>query len=109
MKKKPNKNDLVKRMKISMRKMIRGSRSITYEKCWWKGCSCRQGKLHGPHLSIVWKAKNGKTTGMYIRKGYVERALNGLKAWKDFMEAAKALADFNREEFFKEMSSNKRR
>lgn len=38
---------------------------------------------------------------MYVRKGYAEKAFRAIKAWKDFMEVAKALTELKLRGIFK--------
>lgn len=94
---------LINRLMDVVEEMIRGSRSITYERCQRKGCRCQKGELHGPHLSIVWKRGDGKTTGVYIRKGYEDNVNKGIEAWKDYKEIGKEIADINRDKLIKQM------
>jgi hypothetical protein len=103
MKKGQGRKHLINRLMDIVEEMMVGSRSVTYERCQRKGCSCQKGELHGPHLSMVWKRGDGKTTGVYIRKGYEDKANSGIEAWKDYKEIGKVIANINRQEFIKEM------
>lgn len=75
-----------------------GSLSEIYRTCGNAGCRCHgPGPKHGPHLQLVYKGANGKTTGCYVPLAAQEQIRAGVAAWQELQAAIRELGALNRD------------
>lgn len=91
---------LIRELLRNAETMIQGGLSQTTRTCGTPSCGCHTdpSRRHGPHSYLTWRTAEGKNGGMYVAPEHLQSVQQGKQAWEQFSEAAKALAEINREE-----------
>jgi hypothetical protein len=88
--------------------VIFGSLSEIYRTCGTPGCRChRAGPKHGPHLQVVYRGENGKSSGYYVPIAAQDHIRKGAAAWRAIQEAIRDLAAINKDEILERARSEK--
>lgn len=91
-------SDLVNRIQRLAAGVVYGSLSEIFRTCGQNTCRCHTtGPKHGPHLQIVYKGTNGKSTGCYVPLAAQQQIRDGAAAWQELQEALRKLGSINRE------------
>jgi hypothetical protein len=90
--------ELVRTIQDLAGKVVYGSLSEIYRTCGTPSCRCHgPGPKHGPHLQIVYKGDNGKTTGCYVPIAAQQQIRDGAAAWQTLQDAVRELGSINRD------------
>lgn len=80
------------------RRMIFGTLAESLRRCGQPGCRCHHGgPKHGPHLQMTYRGPDGKTWGYHVPAMIAGSVREGVAAWHEFLEVARALAELNRQ------------
>src|SRR5260370_16983103 len=94
-----SKQRLLRQLLRAAQVMVQGGLSETTRRCGNPGCICQRDatQRHGPHLYLTYRSE-AKNRALYVPAKHPEEVRRAQAAWKEFWEAACALAAANREQ-----------
>ena len=94
-----SKQKLLRQLLRAAQVMVQGGLSETTRRCGNPGCICQRDatQRHGPHPYLTYRSE-AKNRALYVPAKHAEEVRRAQAAWKEFWEAACALAAANREQ-----------
>jgi hypothetical protein len=101
---------LLKRINRLAQRGVQGTLVERYLTCGTKTCGCHLDpqRRHGPHLSLKFKTREGKSTGLYVPRSHEGEVREAAAAWDELWDALVELAELNRDELHARIRSRDR-
>jgi hypothetical protein len=91
---------LLRRLRQLAPRLVFGTLAETYRRCGRPGCHCVNGPKHGPHLSLSFRGRDGRTQAYYVPQALQAEIRAGVAAWQELQQIVRTLGDLHREQLW---------
>jgi len=84
---------------------VQGGLSETTRTCGNPGCACHRdpARRHGPHLYLTFRARDGRSSALYVPREHEPQARKAVQAWAQLWETIVEISHRNREQMGQSM------